>query len=86
VIRFLPRRGGRDLAAGAIAALERTGYELQGSYVPIHLLNHFGMCVWDHLPHADRIWADLVELPCEPEVGLDHVEQIAGIVKATVTS
>jgi dTDP-4-amino-4,6-dideoxygalactose transaminase len=86
VIRFLPRLKGRDLASDAIAALERNGYELQGSYVPIHLLSHFGMCVWDNLPHADRIWADLVELPCEPEVSLDHVEQIAGIVKAIVPS
>ena len=44
------------------------------------------MCVWDHLPHAERIWADLIELPCEPDVELTQVEQISAIVKASVHS
>ena len=86
VIRFLPGRSERDLAAEVVAALGRNGYEIQGSYVPIHLLKNFTMCVWDHLPHADRVWADLVELPCEPDVSLAQVEHIAAIVTAVITS
>ena len=64
-----------------IAALGRRGYEIQGSYVPIHLLHNFSMCVWDRLPRADRIWTDLVELPCEPGMPLEHVKKIATVVK-----
>jgi dTDP-4-amino-4,6-dideoxygalactose transaminase len=86
VVRFLRPSDRRDLAADAITALDRSGYEIQGSYVPIHLLSNFGMCVWDRLPHAERIWADLIELPCEPDVELTQVEQISAIVKATIHS
>jgi dTDP-4-amino-4,6-dideoxygalactose transaminase len=84
VIRCLPTAGGRDGAAEVITALGRRGYEIQGSYVPIHLLRNFSMCVWDRLPHADRIWTDLVELPCEPGMPLVYVEKIAAVVKATI--
>jgi dTDP-4-amino-4,6-dideoxygalactose transaminase len=84
VVRVLPTRNGRDLATDVIKALGRAGYEIQGSYVPIHLLENFANCVWDRLPHAERVWADLVELPCEPGVHLGHVERIATIVKETL--
>jgi dTDP-4-amino-4,6-dideoxygalactose transaminase len=67
-----------------IDALGKAGYEVQGSYVPIHRLPHFDRCVWDPLPHTDRVWPDLVELPCEPNVSMAHVEQIAAIVKRVI--
>jgi dTDP-4-amino-4,6-dideoxygalactose transaminase len=69
-----------------IKALGRAGYEIQGSYVPIHLLSNFDKCVWDYLSYAERIWADLIELPCEPNVSFDYLERIAAIVKQTVNS
>lgn len=81
VVRIAPKRRGRDLASDAVQALGDAGYEIQGSYVPIHLLDSFRGCVWDRLPNADRIWADLIELPCEPSVDLDDIERIAAIVK-----
>jgi dTDP-4-amino-4,6-dideoxygalactose transaminase len=81
VARVLPRRRGKDVASRVIAALVQAGYEVQGSYVPIHLLPGYEQCAWDRLPNAERIWPDLIELPCEPTVGLDHVERIAGIVR-----
>jgi dTDP-4-amino-4,6-dideoxygalactose transaminase len=86
VVRVLPRRRDRDMAANLISVLGRSGYEIQGSYVPIHHLSDFGMCVWDRLSHADRIWRDLIELPCEPDVKFNHVERIAAIVKHTINS
>jgi len=86
VVRLLRPRDRRDLAVDAITALDRNGYEIQGSYVPIHRLSNFDMCVWDHLPYAERIWADLIELPCEPDVELTQVEQLSAIVKAIVHS
>jgi dTDP-4-amino-4,6-dideoxygalactose transaminase len=86
VIRVLARRRGIDLATRVIQTLAQAGYEVQGSYVPIHLLSGYEQCVWDRLPHTERQWSDLIELPCEPAVGLDHVEHIAAIVKRTLRS
>jgi len=82
VIRAAPKRRGDDTAARIIHALTEAGYEVQGSYMPIHLLGSFSACVWDRLPRTEKVWADLVELPCEPTVGLADVERIASIVKS----
>jgi dTDP-4-amino-4,6-dideoxygalactose transaminase len=84
VIRVQTKKVGEDLSAAVIDALGKAGYEVQGSYVPIHRLPHFDRCVWDPLPHTDRVWPDLVELPCEPNVSMAHVEQIAAIVKRVI--
>ena len=73
------------MAVRVIEALGRAGYEVQGSYVPIHLLQNSAAVLWDPLPQTDRVWADLVELPCEPEISLASVKKIAAIVKATTT-
>ncbi|MGH7794493.1 MAG: DegT/DnrJ/EryC1/StrS family aminotransferase [Candidatus Binatia bacterium] len=81
VVRVSPRDRGRDLASVLIAALGKSGYEIQGSYVPIHLLSCFDRCVWDRLPNADRFWLDLIELPCDPGVSLEDVERISTLVK-----
>jgi dTDP-4-amino-4,6-dideoxygalactose transaminase len=84
VIRLLPNRRDDDLASRLIGALGAAGYEARGSYVPIHLLSTFDRCVWDRLPYAERVWADLVELPCEPSVRLEDVGRIATIIKQVV--
>lgn len=84
VVRIRRKRPSADLAVAVADALRNAGYEVQGSYVPLHHLPDCSMCVWDRLPHADRVWSDLVELPCEPAVSLNRVEQIAAIVKAVI--
>jgi dTDP-4-amino-4,6-dideoxygalactose transaminase len=81
VVRILPKRRGDDPAARVIAALGSAGYEVQGSYVPIHLLFPYEKFLRMSLPHAERVWADLIELPCEPDMSLDDVERIAAVVK-----
>lgn len=81
VVQVKPKRRGEDLAVKTIGALAEAGYEVQGSYMPIHLLGPFSACVWDRLPQSEKIWADLIELPCEPTVRLDDIERIANIVK-----
>lgn len=83
VIRLSPRRRGDDAAARAIEALRTAGFEVQGSYVPIHLLPSYEKFVRAPLPHAEQVWTDIVELPCEPDVGMKTVERIATIVKQT---
>lgn len=84
VVRLLPRSRGDDPATRVIAALRRAGFEVQGSYVPIHLLSPYEKFARIPLPNAEAVWTDLVELPCEPDVRLDGVEQIAHILKQTV--
>lgn len=83
VVRVLPSGSGEDLASEVIDTLRRAGFEVQGSYVPLHLLPQ-----WDQntcrLPHVERVWGDLVELPCEPEVGLDDIERIAAVVRRVI--
>ncbi|HEX9443544.1 MAG TPA: aminotransferase class V-fold PLP-dependent enzyme [Candidatus Binatia bacterium] len=81
VIRLAPRSRGDDPAARVVEALGKTGYEVQGSYVPIHLLPIYEGWTRRRLAHAERVWADLVELPCEPGVSLNDVERIAAIVR-----
>jgi len=84
VIRVLPTRRHHDMASRVIQSLGAAGYEIQGSYLPIHLLASFGQCVWDGLPYAERVWADLVELPCEPSVSLTDIARIAELVKRVI--
>jgi len=86
VIQVSPKRPDDDTAALIIGALGQAGYEVQGSYMPIHLLGHFSACVWDRLPYTEKVWPDLVELPCEPTVSLDDVERIALIIKNCIRS
>jgi dTDP-4-amino-4,6-dideoxygalactose transaminase len=84
VVRVAPGPRDGDPAAQIIGALGRAGCEAQGSYVPIHLLPGYEQWAREALPHAERVWPDLVELPCEPEVSLDDVERMASIVKRVV--
>ena len=84
VVRALPRYRGHDPASDLIAILRRAGYEVQGSYIPIHLLAPYQQLAVRSFPHAEKIWTDLVELPCEPDVSLKDVERIAWIVNQTL--
>jgi dTDP-4-amino-4,6-dideoxygalactose transaminase len=81
VVRVLPAHGDHDVSTRLIEALAREGYEAQGSYVPIHLIPAYESYARKGLPNAERIWPDLIELPCEPDVSLDEVERIAGIIR-----
>ena len=81
VVRVLPRRRGEDSASEIVQALCRAGYEVQGSYVPIHTLSGYQQFVRRSLTHTERVWAELIELPCEPDVSFENVERIAAIVK-----
>jgi len=84
IVRVLPGRGGSDLAARLVEALCSAGYEVQGSYVPIHLVDCYQIWARQRLAYAERLWSDLIELPCEPEVSFAEVERSAGIVRQIV--
>ena len=84
VIRVLPRSIGHDPAADLIASLRGAGFEVQGSYIPIHLLAPYQQLAVRSFPRAEKIWMNLIELPCEPNVSLEHIERIGTIVKRTI--
>jgi dTDP-4-amino-4,6-dideoxygalactose transaminase len=86
VVRILAQNRSRDPAAELVRVLCAQGYEVRGSYIPLHLLPGLSTCVWDRLPYADRVWSDLVELPCGPSVGFDELERIATIAKEVVNT
>lgn len=85
VVRILAQNRSRDPAAELVRVLCAQGYEVRGSYIPLHLIPGLSTCVWDRLPYADRIWSDLIELPCEPSVGFDDLAQIANIIAAVAS-
>jgi dTDP-4-amino-4,6-dideoxygalactose transaminase len=84
VVRVLPKSTRHDPASDLIASLRGAGFEVQGSYIPIHLLAPYQQLAVRSFPHAEKIWTDLVELPCEPDVSLEQIEQIVSIVKQTI--
>ncbi len=84
VIQVLGRGRDSDLSAVVIEALAREGYEVQGSYIPIHLIPAYESYARDSLPNVERVWPDLIELPCEPDVSFDDVERITTIVRQTL--
>ena len=84
IVRILPKPNGDDPASEVIAALRSAGYEVQGSYIPIHLLAPYDELAVRSFPRAEQVWTDLIELPCEPHVSVEHVERIASIVKQTI--
>ena len=86
VIRVLPKFIGHDPASDLIASLRVAGFEVQGSYIPIHFLAPYQQLAVRSFPYAEKIWTNLIELPCEPDVSLEHVERIASIVKQTIRS
>jgi len=85
VVRITSKQQKEDRAIAVTDALRRAGYEVQGSYVPLHHLRHCSMCVWENLSYADRVWSDLIELPCEPDVSLAEIERMTAIVKTTIS-
>jgi dTDP-4-amino-4,6-dideoxygalactose transaminase len=76
----LRRKRSCDIATDVVNALIAEGYVVHGSYVPLHLIPGLGACVWDRLPYANRIWSDLIELPCDPSLSFDDLARIATIV------
>jgi dTDP-4-amino-4,6-dideoxygalactose transaminase len=86
VVRVLPKCRSEDWAAHVVEVLNGAGFEVEGSYVPIHLLPRYRQWLRGPLPHAARLWSDLIELPCEPSVSLAQVERVAAIVMRVLNS
>jgi dTDP-4-amino-4,6-dideoxygalactose transaminase len=68
-------------ATDIIKALRGRGYEVNGSYTPLHLFPEYRKFARWPLKNAERKWNNLIELPCEPSVSLDEVANISSIVR-----
>ena len=81
VMHLKPRGRQRESAAHLIALLRQNGYEVQGSFLPLHFLPEHERCVWEALPRSEKIWSDLIELPCEPSVSFEQIESICALIR-----
>lgn len=79
-------RGDEALALEVVGALRDAGYEVDRSFRPLHLQKAYERFAFRPLPTAERMWASLVEVPCEPDVSLDDVARIASLISATAAS
>jgi len=68
-------------ARRAIAALRQQGFEVTGSFRPLHLSPRWRPYAGGSLALAERVWEDLLELPCEPSVSLAQVGRAAAAVR-----
>lgn len=75
---------GSGSAPRVIAALRSAGYEVERSYIPLHLRAEPELAKPGALPLTERLWSSLVELPCEPSVPLTDVARICEIVRETL--
>ena len=75
---------GSGAAPQVIAALRSAGYEVERSYIPLHLRAEPELARPGALPLTDRLWSSLVELPCEPSVSPSDVARICDIVRDTL--
>jgi dTDP-4-amino-4,6-dideoxygalactose transaminase len=76
--------GGEQVALEILRALRDAGYEVDRSYRPLHLQPAYERYARSPLPHAERAWQALVELPCEPSVRMNDVDRIAGLIRTIV--
>jgi dTDP-4-amino-4,6-dideoxygalactose transaminase len=85
VIKIEPGRvGATEPADAVLARLRQHGYEVQGSYIPLHCVPEYRQFAPVVPEFADRVWPHVIELPCEPEVPLAEIERIAKIVRSSV--
>jgi dTDP-4-amino-4,6-dideoxygalactose transaminase len=75
---------GGGAAPRVITALRSAGYEVERSYIPLHLRAEPELAKPGALPLTERLWSRLVELPCEPSVPLSDVARICDIVRDTL--
>jgi dTDP-4-amino-4,6-dideoxygalactose transaminase len=76
--------GGEHVAFKVLRTLRDAGYEVDRSFRPLHLQLTYERYARKPLPHTEREWQALVELPCEPSVRMVDIERIAALIRTTV--
>jgi dTDP-4-amino-4,6-dideoxygalactose transaminase len=81
VVKIEPDRD-TERADRILERLRGAGYEVKGSYIPLHCFSEYSGFAPKLPLYADRVWPYLIELPCEPDVALPEVERIANVVRS----
>lgn len=82
-----PGRSGTEDADRLLGSLRRSGFEVNRSYRPLHLMpscRNYPRA--SSLRTVEAIDGKVLELPCEPSVKLRDVERICNIVRDSVSS
>jgi perosamine synthetase len=83
VVKIEPQ-GDAERADTILERLRSTGYEIQGSYIPLHCMPAYRKYAPRVPIFADQIWPHVIELPCEPDVPLPEVERIAQLIRSSL--
>ena len=81
VLQVPPHATGESRRAQVIESLKDAGFEVTASYKPLHLLPQYQAFVRGPLNNIEKKWSHLIELPTEPWVSNDHIDQISGIIE-----
>jgi dTDP-4-amino-4,6-dideoxygalactose transaminase len=81
VVQIQPTPDSADRSDIILSRLRSAGYEVKGSYIPLHLVSQYSGFARKTPQFAERVWPHLIELPCEPDVSMDEVERIVSIVQ-----
>jgi perosamine synthetase len=85
-VKIEPTRHDAEPADAILEVLREHGYEIQGSYIPLHCLPAYRDCA-PRLPvFADQVWPHVIELPCEPDVPLAEVERISNLIRSALAN
>ena len=80
VIQLNPSTRGLSRRSQIVQNLKRNGFEVTGSYTPLHLLppyQHYGN---GPLKNIEKKWSHLIELPAEPSVSDEDIDRISDIL------
>jgi dTDP-4-amino-4,6-dideoxygalactose transaminase len=80
VVKIHPTAAIADRSDIVLSRLRSAGYEVNGSYIPLHLSSEYRGFARKRPYFADRVWPHLIELPCEPDVPMHEVERIADVL------
>ena len=80
VVQLNPDTHGNSRKEEITRKLQAKGYEIIGSYTPLHLLSPYQRFVRRPLNNVERKWSHLVELPTEPSVSDEDIDRISEIV------
>jgi dTDP-4-amino-4,6-dideoxygalactose transaminase len=86
VVKIEPVGSNAERAEAILDRLRHEGYEVKGSYIPLHCFPEYGGFAPKLPRHADRVWPHLIELPCEPDVPLPEVERIATLIRSDLAA
>ena len=84
VLQVPPLATGESRRAQVIQSLKDAGFEVTASYKPLHLLPQYQAYVRGPLENIERRWSHLIELPTEPWVSNENIDQISGIIEESL--